>query len=185
MKKNARSVIAGLMLTAAIAAIPQIASATVVDISHAPVALTLIDNTLNFGAKFGANQKNNTFADNFTFSIGSDFRAVSIVSSISSNAANGLALTSFDLFNAAGALVVHGVQQSVGVKDVWFIPETNLHSGSYALRVQGYVVSNGSGSFGGNVNITPVPEPETYGMMLFGLGALAMIARRKKHNVLN
>jgi hypothetical protein len=30
------------------------------------------------------------------------------------------------------------------------------------------------------VNTSPVPEPETYGMMLSGLGILGFIARRKK-----
>lgn len=33
--------------------------------------------------------------------------------------------------------------------------------------------------------VTAVPEPETYGMMLAGLGALALVARRKKVVVLN
>ncbi|HZV67872.1 MAG TPA: FxDxF family PEP-CTERM protein, partial [Telluria sp.] len=30
-----------------------------------------------------------------------------------------------------------------------------------------------------NLNVTPVPEPETYGMMLAGLGVLGFLARRR------
>jgi hypothetical protein len=28
----------------------------------------------------------------------------------------------------------------------------------------------------------PIPEPETYAMMLAGLGLMALLARRRKHN---
>ncbi len=181
MKKTVKFVLASAVLVAA--ALPSFSYAAVVDVSHAPKAITLIDNTLNFGAKFGNNLKDGVFADKFSFNLASSYRAESIVSSISSSAANGLALTSFDLYSATG-LVAHGVQQSTGVRDVWYIPTTNLTNGSYFLQVKGYVVSNTSGSFGGNVNVTPVPEPETYGLMLAGLGALGLVsARRKKANL--
>lgn len=43
----------------------------------------------------------------------------------------------------------------------------------------GFVVSNG----GGNLNFTtPIPEPETYALMMAGLGVLGFIARRRKRN---
>lgn len=40
-------------------------------------------------------------------------------------------------------------------------------------------------SYGGsldNVNVSAVPEPETYGMMLAGLGLMGLMARRRKNN---
>ncbi len=180
MNKVVKSVLASTVFV--VASLPALSFANVVDVSHAPKAITLIDNSLNFGAKFGNGLKNGTFADKFTFSLTDSYRAEAIVSSISSSAANGLALTGFGLYNNAG-LVASGVQQSTGVRDVWYIPTASLSSGNYWLQVQGYVVSNTSGSFGGNVNITPVPEPETYGLMLAGLGVMGLVARRRKANI--
>ncbi|MFZ3289766.1 MAG: FxDxF family PEP-CTERM protein [Telluria sp.] len=50
------------------------------------------------------------------------------------------------------------------------------------MQVSGTLVSTGSGSFGANLNLAPVPEPETYGMMLAGLGILGMLSRRRKNS---
>jgi len=52
-------------------------------------------------------------------------------------------------------------------------------TGPLILTVHG--TSNG-GSYGGDINVlmAPVPEPQTYGMMLAGLGILAMLTRRRK-----
>jgi len=59
-------------------------------------------------------------------------------------------------------------------------------SGPLTLIVNGFAGSSGgptsiSASYAGTVNVYPaVPEPETYGMMLGGLGVLAFLARRRK-----
>lgn len=60
-----------------------------------------------------------------------------------------------------------------------------LVSGTYSLHVNG-----ASGQYSGGVNYNvpantlpvaaPVPEPETYAMMLLGLGALGVVGRRRK-----
>jgi hypothetical protein len=39
----------------------------------------------------------------------------------------------------------------------------------------------GGGSGGGGNETPPVPEPETYAMMLAGLGALGMVVRRRRN----
>ena len=44
----------------------------------------------------------------------------------------------------------------------------------------GNVVSGEGASFGGAIMLAPVPEPETYGMMLGGLGILGFLARRRQ-----
>ena len=39
-----------------------------------------------------------------------------------------------------------------------------------------------SASYAGSINITPVPEPATYGMLLGGMAALGAFARRRTNN---
>jgi PEP-CTERM motif len=37
------------------------------------------------------------------------------------------------------------------------------------------------GSYGGNVVLTPVPEPETYALMFAGLGIVGFVAARRRN----
>ena len=51
--------------------------------------------------------------------------------------------------------------------------------GNYFLKITG--TQSGTGSYNGNITLTSaVPEPETYGMMLAGLGLMGFVARRRK-----
>lgn len=52
--------------------------------------------------------------------------------------------------------------------------------GPMTLTIHG--LNTGGGSYGGDVNVhlAPVPEPETYAMLLGGLGILAFLARGRK-----
>jgi hypothetical protein len=55
-----------------------------------------------------------------------------------------------------------------------------LAAGSYALSFLGF--SNAGGAYGGVVSAvsTPVPEPETYAMLLAGLGMIGFMVRRRR-----
>jgi hypothetical protein len=55
--------------------------------------------------------------------------------------------------------------------------------GPLVLTVYGTAASGGltaSASYAGTINIAPVPEPATYGMLMGGLGILAWLARSKR-----
>lgn len=51
-----------------------------------------------------------------------------------------------------------------------------LAAGNYTLTF----VGSGSGSFGGAVAFSAVPEPSTWGMMLLGFGAIGFAMRRRR-----
>jgi hypothetical protein len=51
---------------------------------------------------------------------------------------------------------------------------------SYALEVRGTINGAFGGSYGGNLNITPVPEPGSLALLGASLGVMALVSRRRK-----
>jgi hypothetical protein len=161
-------------------------------VGNTPQTVKLTDNAGFFGDVIGANHQGATFADKFTFSV-SGTTAMSldaIISSISNSASTGLDITGLALYgtgtststgSTSGNLVASGHMMQSGSIDVWTLSTTNLAAGNYYLQVSGNMVGTGAASFGGALQMAaPVPEPETYGMMLGGLGVLGFMARRRK-----
>lgn len=133
--------------------------------------------TTYFGDIFDTPTSGKTFSDQFTFTI-SSANLDAVVASISTNTAFDLDITGFSLINTAtSAVVASGTQLSTGTLDTWTLAGVTVGAGSYALVVDGKVLGAYGGSFGGNVNA--VPEPETYAMLLAGLGVMGAIGRRK------
>jgi len=64
-------------------------------------------------------------------------------------------------------------------KDLWSLDLGSVSTTVHTIQVDG--ISSNSGKFTGTVGVqvTAVPEPETYAMMLAGLGALGFLARRR------
>jgi hypothetical protein len=192
-----KSVIAGIVFATATfgssAVMAQTTGGTTV--GNTPQVLDLTDGSGFFGDTFAAGNNGATFADHFTFSVsgttGMNFDA--IISSISRTADTGLDISGLSLYRVGGGtgtggtagdtLVTSGTSSMTGAMDVWTLSSNNLTAGSYYVLVSGNLVSDTSAAFGGAVMMSPtapVPEPETYGMMLAGLGVLGFLARRRK-----
>ena len=165
-------------------------------VGNTPQTINLTDGAGFFGDTFAANNQGSTFSDRFNFDVanmtgtgtgttgttGTGMNSLdAIISSISRSADTGLAITGLSLYNSAGTLVSSGKMLDQGAVDVWTISGNNLASGNYYLQVTGNLVGNTGAAFGGAISMAaPVPEPETYGMMLAGLGVLGFLARRRK-----
>ncbi|MES2118141.1 MAG: FxDxF family PEP-CTERM protein [Pseudomonadota bacterium] len=165
------------------------------DLSQAPIDITqdLADYsssdfghtfTLGLGQQAGA--ANNFFADKYTFAVSGLNDVVGLITSLKASANDGLTITGFDLRNVGG-IVFHGTQDVTNYlpgDQAWSFA-SGLHplsAGNYFLEVDGYVASPNGGSYSGNIAVAAaVPEPETYGMLLAGLGLLGLIARRRNH----
>jgi hypothetical protein len=150
-------------------------------IGNSPQALKLVDHSAFFGDTFAANNNGNIFGDNFTFSVtDTGWNLNAIISSISATASTGLDITGLALYGTNNSLVSTGTMMRSGAMDVWTLSSNSLAVGDYYIKVSGNLVSNAGASFGGAVMLAPVPEPETYGMLLGGLGVLGFLARRRR-----
>lgn len=189
MKKFLKSLFVAAMFAGSSLA----AHAAPVDISHATVDLTqdLLDYSSSellgsFSLAPGqlAGASNNFFSDKFTFSVTGLNDLSALATSLKPSANSGLTLTGFSLGNASGILF-HGAIDLIkftAQDQAWSLESgsTPLAAGNYFLQIDGYVASPTGGSYGGILAVTPVPEPETYGMLLAGLGLLGFMARRRK-----
>lgn len=86
-----------------------------------------------------------------------------------------------DLFGGTAAVGVNLLFGSTSLSDLDASDTfsfSNLAGGSYTLLFTGF--SSGAGAFGGFYNVSAVPEPETYAMMLAGLGVMGFMAARRR-----
>lgn len=149
------------------------------DISKPSQDITLVDDAAAFHTVFSGNNAGNTFVDKYVFTATPSGTLTASVESLTNLAKIGLDITGVALYNSSG-LVQTGTQLLTGATDLWSLNATNLAADSYYLQVSGSVVGKAAGDYWLNVGVAPVPEPETYGMMLGGLGLIGFLARRRK-----
>ncbi len=133
-----------------------------------------------------SNLKGLTFEDTITFTIPSyNSLAANVTSTIKGVQGNGIKLTSLSLYEGAN-LVATGVASTstTGISSLDDLLYEGLESaGVYKLVVDGTFLGKGGGSYGGTVNVTPVPEPESWGLTVSGLVAVGLMVRRRKGHV--
>ncbi|MET3130090.1 hypothetical protein AAKU55_000331 [Oxalobacteraceae bacterium GrIS 1.11] len=159
--------------------------------NHGAAAFVLADDGFEayFGNHFSSGALQNTFADKYFFELNGNFDASASLTSTYLNSIvvkdlliTGFSLNKFDPLTKTTLLTMTGVNQTntaAHAPDSWSLNGAGLSSGTYFLEVDGKVIGNGGGTYGGDLTVSAVPEPETYGMLLAGLGCLAWMARRK------
>lgn len=144
----------------------------------------------HFGDTFTASTFGNTFTDVFTFNVSTPFDAAASVTSsyLNTPQTKDLLITGLSLYRYdPGTMAILGTAIA-GVNetgfgshptDSWSLSAYGLSSGYYALQVNGQVLGAGGGAFGGDLTVSPVPEPQSWAMLLAGMGMLGMAAHRK------
>lgn len=172
--KKIHSMLAVLTLAGA-TLVPVAAQAA--DVSQPAQTITLTTGSNYFGHTF-AGGIGDTFSDryNFTTSGLSDFG--SLISAFSPTMVDDIKITGLWLYNSAN-LSLGGTKVLDGQVDLWKLATTHLVADSYYLLVSGELLSAAPSSYAGTLTVTAVPEPETYGMLLAGLGLVGYLARRR------
>jgi hypothetical protein len=145
----------------------------------------------HFGDSFAASSSGSSFSDIFTFNIGTPFDAAASVTSsyLNTPQTKDLLITGLSLYRydpgtkAILGTAISGINETgfgSHPTDSWSLTGFGLTNGDYALKVDGRVVGAGGGAFGGDLTVSPVPEPQAWGMLLGGLGIVGALARRRK-----
>lgn len=135
-----------------------------------------------YTSSFSSDVTSTPFSDTLDFSLPGTGPVINgLANSISLNASGSLVFTSLQLWDMTAATQIDtgatfGVFMGQSVAGLSFT--SSVLPGSYQLRIGG----TGVGGYGGSLNVTPVPEPETYAMLLAGLGLMGFTARRRKNN---
>lgn len=144
-----------------------------------------------FGNIFSSSYAGLSFIDTFKFDVGNPFDSSGSLTSLFQSTTKvkdleitGYSLVKYDPSSSAVLATYNGVNtggSGIGAKDTWSLDATGLSAGYYYVQVTGNVLGNAGGSYTTDLGVmAAVPEPETYGMMLAGMGVVGFLARRKR-----
>ena len=132
----------------------------------------------------GSIASNNTFQLLNLGFVGSGVLSDRINFTLTSNASNASVLAASFFINNFATALYDASNNLLGSGGNFSSFNTGmLASGNYHLNVTGNVAAPFSGAYIAAITpapISPAPEPETWAMMLIGLGGVASVSRRKK-----
>jgi hypothetical protein len=128
---------------------------------------------------FGRTPTGPTFSDTFTFSIAESSLATGSITS-SAIGPQDVDFTSIMLMSGAITLATF-TNLGTDAQEFFALSPTLLAPGNYSLMVVG-TQTPGAASYAGNLAVmpAPVPEPQTYALVLAGLTAMVFITRRRR-----
>ena len=131
-----------------------------------------------YNAILGNNGVSSVFNDSISFSMPFDASGNGDANVIRLGG-GGIVFTAFNLYDNA-ILIAAGTMDGI----LSFTGASTL--GNYSLNIAGYKInSSKSASYTGNIAISAVPEPETYAMILAGLGLIGFSIRRRRTGTFN
>lgn len=145
---------------------------------------TVLDNagTENFGATIDTK---GLFHHSFTFTTTGTNDASSFIGTIRlGNGREDLDLSSIDLDGTFAFTPVYGAPGHEP-DETWNLFSAIIGAGSHTINVYGNVIKTSgtsAASYAGTLNLSPVavPEPATWGLMIFGFGAAGAVLRRRR-----
>ena len=169
------STLLGSLIVVALLVLPGRAGATTSSMSIIPM-----DPTTSMGW-FGANPAAGSFLDHYLFTALTPFTITLQDNGTSFSSFSGLTAT---LFDSVPTSVYSGASNSpvAGAAFTNAVPSSPLAAGNYDLQISGTATPY-SPWYGGTVTLVtaaPIPEPETYAMILAGLGLMGFVARRRR-----
>jgi hypothetical protein len=133
-----------------------------------------------------------TFYDDFVFTIASGATISSILASLQTTSFAGITGFSESLYSGTIPGTSYSANGTNPLAATSLIASTtsnnlsasNLNAGTYTLQFSGTLAAKTGllptiGTYASLVSISPVPEEDTYAMMLAGLSLIGFIARRK------
>lgn len=143
---------------------------------------TVLDNTgtENFGATIDTT---GVFNHSFTFTTTGKNDASGFIGTIRlSNGGKDLDLSSIDLDGTFAFVPVYGAPGHEP-DETWNLFSAVIGPGSHTINVHGNVVKTSgtsAASYAGTLNVAAVPEPATWGLMIFGFGSAGAVLRRRR-----